>query len=101
MTNTQMIESALRPFVGKTLTSKQVIAVVCDTFPQAKQSSILPSDHAGVNSKGNVYADQLLERTASGYRVLDASEIVRKPKTSRSRESLSDALASAKALLSV
>ena len=101
MTNTQKIETACKPFVGKVLTSKQIIAVTLEAFPDANAGSILPSDHAGVNSKGNVYADQLFERTSTGFRVLPADEITRKPKGTRSRESMADALASAKALLSV
>jgi hypothetical protein len=101
MTNTEMMKQATRPFVGKTLTSKQIIAVTMEKFPTAKQGSLLPSDHAGENSKGNVYADQLFTRTATGYLVRPDAEIVSKPKTSRTRETLTDALASAKALLAV
>ncbi len=101
MTNTEMMRKATREFVGKTLTSKQIIAVTVAMFPNAKQGSILPSDHAGANSKGNVYADQLFTRSATGYVVRPDAEIVSKPKTTRTRETLTDALASAKALLQV
>lgn len=99
MTNTQKIEAATRPFVGKVLSSKQIVAVTLAAFPDVNAGSILPSDHAGANRNGNVYADQLFERAGAGFKVLDAAEIVRKPKTGRSRESLADALASAKALI--
>ncbi|HXQ39263.1 MAG TPA: hypothetical protein VN843_35010 [Anaerolineales bacterium] len=101
MTNTEMMKKATREFVGKVLTAKQIIAVTLAMFPTAKQGSILPSDHAGANSKGNVYADQLFLRVATGYKVLPDAEIVAKPKTARTRETLQDALVSARALLAV
>jgi ABC-type lipopolysaccharide export system ATPase subunit len=99
MTNTQKIQAATRPFIGKTLTSKQIVALTLAAFPDTKLGSILPSDHAGAGKTGNVYADQLFARTNAGYVVLADADIVRKPKTGRTRESLADALASAQALL--
>lgn len=100
MTNTQKIKVATRPFVGKTLTAKQIQALTQESFPEVNLGSILPSDHAGAGKGGNVYADQLFTRVNGGYFVLADSEIVVKPRTAgKSRESLGDALASAKALL--
>lgn len=100
MTNSKKIEAALAPYAGHTLSTKQIKAVVLEAFPEVAIGSILPSDIAGVNSKGKQYGDQLLAREGSGYRVLAADEIVRKPKSSgRSKETLDEALASAKAML--
>lgn len=95
MTNTEKIRVATRPFVGKSLTAKEIQAVVLKEFPDTSVGSILPSDHAGANSHGNVYADQLFQRESGQYLVLADSDIVRKPKTGRSRQSNEQALASA------
>jgi hypothetical protein len=99
MTNTDKIRVATRPFIGKSLTAKEIQAVVLAEFPDTQLGSILPSDHAGANSKGNVYADQLFSRESGQYLVLADSDIVVKPKTARSRMTLSAALASAQGKL--
>jgi hypothetical protein len=100
MTNTDKIRVATRPFVGISLSAKEIQAVVLKSFPDTQVGSILPSDHAGANSKGNVYADQLFQRDGGKYIVLADDAIVSKPKTARSRMTLDAALASAQAKLS-
>lgn len=100
MTNTQMLEISTRPFVGKTLTGKQIVAVTLEKFPTANPASLLPSDHAGANRSGVVYADQLFSREATGYGVLATEAIIRKARKSGQRgESLASALAAAKRLI--
>lgn len=99
MTNTEKIRVATAAFVGIPLTAKQIQAVVLEAFPETNVGSILPSDHAGANSKGNVYADQLFARDGGNYTRLPDAEIVIKPRSERSRVTLEQALASAKAKL--
>lgn len=95
MTNSELIERAIAPYVGKTLTTKEFQAVA--VAAGVALGSALPSDYAGPNRNGNVYQDQLLARSGSGYTVLAPDAIVRKPRNGRSRQSLADALASAQA----
>lgn len=95
---------ALTAYVGKALTSKQIVAVTINKFPEleARKSSILPSDYAGANPKsGVVYADQILQRQANGtFLVLPADKRINKPSTRGARgESMESALKSAEALL--
>lgn len=101
MTNVQKTAVAVAPFVGKVLTSKQVIALTLAKYPEVNPGSILPSDYAGPNQKsGAVYADQIFQRTPTGFLVLPADKHVRKPSTRGARgESLESALKSAMALL--
>lgn len=100
MTNTEKIAEACKPFVGKTLTSKMLVALVLDKYPDTNAGSILASDHAGPNPKsGVIYADQLFDRSSTGYVVRATS--VPKPRTGRSKQSMADALAAANALLGV
>jgi len=95
MTNTDKIRNATRPFVGISLSAKEIQAVVLAQYPDTQVGSILPSDHAGANSHGNVYADQLFQRDGGKYLVLSDDAIVAKPKSPRSRMTLDAALASA------
>ena len=110
MTNTEKIESVVKAFAGKTLSVKQVQALVLEAFPDTPTGSILVSDHSRVRStdgtltlkpgQATAYADGLFEATATGYRVLPANEIQRKPTKRGARgQSLAEALASAKALI--
>lgn len=99
MTNTEKIVSVTRPFVGKSLTSKQVIALVLNTYPETNPASIMVSDHAGANSKGITYASQVFDRFYTGYLVRSA--VVAKATKARGRVSMADALAQANALLAV
>lgn len=100
MTNTQMLESATRPYIGKVLTGKMIVAVTLAAFPAANPASLLPSDHAGANRSGVVYADQLFSREATGYGVLATEKIIRKPRKSGTRgESLESALIAAQKLI--
>ncbi len=100
MTVNEKIASALAGFAGKVLSSKQIVALTSEAYPDTNIGSILPSDHAGVNSRGVQYARQILQRTGSGYLVLTPDQYVEKPGVSRSRETLAEAAASARALLS-
>lgn len=98
MTNKAKARSAFAQFVGHTLTSKQVKAVMIAAGIPA--GSALPSDYAGPNPKsGTIYADQLFNRVAGGYQVRPESDWIAKPSTGGSSESLEDALASARALI--
>lgn len=99
MTNTEKIRVATAPFVGIPLSAKEIQAVTLKAFPDTQLGSILPSDHAGANSKGNVYADQLFTRDGGKYVRLPDAEIVTRPKTGRSRQTMEQALASAQAKL--
>lgn len=98
MTNTAKIADVTKSFVGKTLTAKMVVALVLAKYPDTNAGSILASDYAGPNPKsGVIYADQLFDRVTGGY-VVRATAIL-KPKTGRSKQSLTDALVQANALL--
>lgn len=97
MTNTEKIVVVTRPFVGKALTAKQVIALVLATYPETNPASIMVSDHAGANSKGVTYCSQVFDRVATGYLVRDA--VIPKASKTRSKVSMADALAQANALL--
>lgn len=97
MTNTEKIIVVTRPFVGKSLTAKQVQALVLNAYPETNPASIMVSDHAGANSKGVTYCSQVFDRSASGYVV--RAEVIAKPSKTRGRVSMADALAQANALL--
>lgn len=99
MTNTDKIVAATRKHVGHTLSAKMVQALVLAQFPDTNPASIMVSDHAGANSKGITYCDQVFDRSATGYVV--RAEVVRKPKTARSKQSTAGALIAANALLQV
>lgn len=103
MKNTEKIASVVTPLVGLVLTSKEITALVLERFPDTNPASILPSDHAGANPRsGAVYADQLFAREGNGkFRVLAVADRVSKPRTGRSSQSLTDALASVKAKIAV
>lgn len=99
MTVSEKLQAVLAPFAGKTLSTKQIQALVLEQFPETNIGSILPSDYAGANRNGVQYGDKLLSRAGSGYTVLAPEQCERKPRSGRSRESLDSALASAKALI--
>ena len=103
MKTSEKIASAVTPFIGKVLTSKMIVALTLENYPDTNPGSIMPSDCAGPNPRsGAIYSDQLFSRVGSDYLVLAIDKRVSKPSTRGERGvSLADALASAKALLAV
>jgi hypothetical protein len=99
MTIHDKIAAAVKPYVGKTLSTKQVQALVLEKYPGTNPTSVIPSDHSGPNPRsGRSYCNcsakpyQLFAHDHGGYKVIDGSGTVL-GQSSRSRESTADRIA--------
>jgi hypothetical protein len=84
MTIHDKIAAAVKPFVGKTLNTKQVQALLLEKYPGTNPTSVIPSDHSGPNPRsGRSYCpcsgqpSQVFAHDNGCYRVLDATGTAR------------------------
>ncbi len=80
MTVHDKIAAVIKPFVGMTLSTKRVRALVLEKYPDTNPTSIIPSDHSGPNpSSGRSYCfcsgkdSQIFRHDNGGYKVLDSA----------------------------
>jgi len=83
------IATVLKPFVGITLSTRQVQVLVREKYPDTNPTSIIPSDHSGPNPRsGRSYCHcsgkpfQIFAHDKGGYKVLDGAGGAQAPASS-------------------
>jgi hypothetical protein len=93
MTIHDKIAAVVKPFVGKTLSTRHVQALLQEKYPGTNPTSVIPSDHSGPNLRsGRSYCNcsgnpsQIFAHDQGGYKVLDgtATPLGRAPRSTAS-----------------